>query len=356
MRQGVSEKLFVRLAFVDVDTLAFATVFAHRKVLARLALFLYDHTFFDKLDGYGVLGQCEEVRVVDVAHIIAIEAIEVARIHFAVALDYELMATMPFHSALLAVLEMRKPHEIVELSYGSILAVHTVFEIEREAFLQKLVVVLARHNVVFVLARERLTVRFCARRFARLVEAQRFQHRYKLQVLEFLLFEKVVYRHDSVCNLLCKHGENVEIHTVFLHKFRTFENAWERLIAVCVNAQRVGKFVAVEAQSDKITAALENRTPLVVYERAVGLNAYADGRAIDVKFTYNLVQFSEKVLAGKQRLAALKGQHNSIVSCKIECFFERGTQGLLAHKTVRRHLALTRERVVETVFASQIAI
>lgn len=258
MRQGVSEKLFVRFAFVDVDTLAFATVFAHRKVLTRLALFLYNHTFFDKFDGYGVLGQSKEVRVVYVAHIVAIEAIEVARIHFSVALDDELMTTMPFHSALLAVLEMRKSHEIVELSYGSILSVHTVFEIEREAFLQKLVIIIARHNVVFVLARERLAVSFYARWLARLVEAQRFQHRDKLQVLKFLLFEKVVYRHDSVCDLLCKHGENVEIHSVLLHKFRAFENAMKRLIAVCVNAQRVGKFVAVKAQSDEIAAAFED--------------------------------------------------------------------------------------------------
>ena len=116
MRQGVSEKLFVRFAFVDVDTLAFATVFAHRKVLTRLALFLYNHTFFDKFDGYGVLGQSKEVRVVYVAHIVAIEAIEVARIDLAVPFDDELMTAMPFHTALFGTLEMRKAHEVVKLA------------------------------------------------------------------------------------------------------------------------------------------------------------------------------------------------------------------------------------------------
>ena len=50
--QRKREKLFVGGAFVDVDTLALASVFAHRKITALLALVLYYHTFFDKLDGY----------------------------------------------------------------------------------------------------------------------------------------------------------------------------------------------------------------------------------------------------------------------------------------------------------------
>ena len=49
--QGVGEKLFVGGAFVYIYTLALATVFAHRKITALLALVLYYHTFFDKLDG-----------------------------------------------------------------------------------------------------------------------------------------------------------------------------------------------------------------------------------------------------------------------------------------------------------------
>ena len=54
MGQGVGEKLFVGVAFVDVDTLAFATVFAHRKILALLAFFFHLQAFLDKLHRNGV--------------------------------------------------------------------------------------------------------------------------------------------------------------------------------------------------------------------------------------------------------------------------------------------------------------
>ena len=127
--QRKREKPLVCGAFVYIDTLAFATVFAHRKITALLALVLYYHTFFDKLDGNRVLGQLEKVGVLDIAHIVAVYAIKVARIDLSVAFDDELVATMPFHTALLGIFKMRKAHEIVKLAYGSILAVHTVFEI-----------------------------------------------------------------------------------------------------------------------------------------------------------------------------------------------------------------------------------
>ena len=56
MWQRKRKKLLVCGAFVYVDTLALATVFAHRKIAALLALVLYYHTLFDKFDGNRVLG------------------------------------------------------------------------------------------------------------------------------------------------------------------------------------------------------------------------------------------------------------------------------------------------------------
>lgn len=129
MRQCVGKKLLVCGAFVDIDALAFATVAAHTEIFALLALVLNRHTFFDKIDCNRVLGQSKKVRVVYVAHCVAIQTIEITRIDFSVAFDDELVTAMPFHSALFRELEMRKTHEIVKLTYGSILAVHTVFEI-----------------------------------------------------------------------------------------------------------------------------------------------------------------------------------------------------------------------------------
>ena len=55
MGQGVGEKLLVGGAFVDVDTLAFAAVFAKGIIFASLAFFVYLHAFFDKLRGDRVL-------------------------------------------------------------------------------------------------------------------------------------------------------------------------------------------------------------------------------------------------------------------------------------------------------------
>ena len=55
VRQGVGEKLFVGGAFVEVDTLAFATVAAHTEIFALLALVLHNHTLFDKFDCNRVL-------------------------------------------------------------------------------------------------------------------------------------------------------------------------------------------------------------------------------------------------------------------------------------------------------------
>ena len=55
VRQGVGEKLFVGGAFVEVDTLALAAVAAHMIEIALLAFVFHNHTFFDKLDGNGVL-------------------------------------------------------------------------------------------------------------------------------------------------------------------------------------------------------------------------------------------------------------------------------------------------------------
>ena len=55
VRQGVGEKLFVGGAFVEVDTLALAAVAAHMIEIALLAFVFHYHTFFDKLDGNGVL-------------------------------------------------------------------------------------------------------------------------------------------------------------------------------------------------------------------------------------------------------------------------------------------------------------
>ena len=55
VRQGVGEKLFIGGAFVEVDTLALAAVATHMIEIALLAFVLHYHTFFDKLDGNGVL-------------------------------------------------------------------------------------------------------------------------------------------------------------------------------------------------------------------------------------------------------------------------------------------------------------
>ena len=49
--QGVGEKLLEGIAFVNVDTLAFAAVFAKGIIFASLAFFVYLHAFFDKLRG-----------------------------------------------------------------------------------------------------------------------------------------------------------------------------------------------------------------------------------------------------------------------------------------------------------------
>ena len=55
VRQGVGEKLFVGGTFVEVDTLALAAVATHMIEIALLAFVIHNHTFFDKLDGNGVL-------------------------------------------------------------------------------------------------------------------------------------------------------------------------------------------------------------------------------------------------------------------------------------------------------------
>ena len=65
--QGIGEKVFVRRAFVKINALTLASVFAQAIVVALLALVLNAKAFLNKLDCLGVTLKLCKIGVKDVA-------------------------------------------------------------------------------------------------------------------------------------------------------------------------------------------------------------------------------------------------------------------------------------------------
>ncbi len=146
-----------------------------------------------------------------------------------------------------------------------------------------------------------------------------------------LILEEAVYIERPLGVHPIDDAEYVEGHAMAMQHLRRGEYFVEGRLAVLGHAIAVMQFLgAVDAEANEETVFLEEQSPLVVEQRAVGLEIVLDALVRLLVLLFELDHFVEELKSEQGRFASLPGEDNFIAVLAFYVLLDVGFENLVA--------------------------